>query len=150
MVLDWCDLCSGPLPSRCCGGSHTIVSLSDTQLKYVRSFICQPPRLSWADTAASTFGRLYGHLTPRLPLHLLGLPVATRKSLAGLIGSFATTALTTLVFWGFCTRGMGAELGDAVWQWSQLRTGGWLGIAILSVGAGAVTSIAEVLGEALP
>lgn len=67
-----------------------------------------------------------------------------------MIGSFATTAFTTLVFWGFCTRGMGAGLGDAVWQWSQPRTGGWPGIVLLSIGAGIVTSIAEVLGEALP
>jgi diacylglycerol kinase (CTP) len=37
--------------------------------------------LSWADTAASTVGRAYGHLTPR---------ISSRKSLAGSLASFAT------------------------------------------------------------
>lgn len=102
--------------------------------------------LSWADTAASTTGRLYGHLTAPLPAHLLGFPVATRKSLAGVAGSFIIGTLTTLVFWGFCTNGMGGELGQPVWQWYQPQNGGWLGLLVLSVGAGMIASGVEVLG----
>lgn len=37
--------------------------------------------LSWADTSASTFGRAFGHLTPKL---------GSRKSLAGSLAAFAT------------------------------------------------------------
>ncbi|KAF8310024.1 hypothetical protein DL93DRAFT_1682888 [Clavulina sp. PMI_390] len=101
--------------------------------------------LSWADTAASTFGRLYGHRTPRLPNRILGLPVAARKSLAGVFGSFTIAMLTTLAFWGFCTSGMGKGLPEASWQWTQPGTGGWAGLLLLSASAGVVTSIVEVL-----
>lgn len=48
--------------------------------------------LSWCDTAASTFGRLWGHLTPR---------VRRGKSLAGTIAACVTGVLTALVFWGW-------------------------------------------------
>jgi len=99
--------------------------------------------LSWADTAASTFGRMFGHLTPRLPLRILGLPIAHRKSLAGALGSLGTSVLTTMAFWGFCNVGMG--LNEAVWHWEQPRTGGWLGLSILSIGAGVITSFTELL-----
>lgn len=36
---------------------------------------------------------------------------------------------------------------EPVWSWDQPRTGGWSGLALLSVGAGIVTSITEVLGK---
>lgn len=48
--------------------------------------------LSWSDTAASTFGRKYGHLTPKL---------ARNKSLAGSIAAFCVGLVTCLVFYGF-------------------------------------------------
>ena len=88
---------------------------------------------------------MFGHLTPRLPSRILGLPVAHQKSLAGALGSFGMGALTTLAFWGFCGDGMGID--EAIWQWGQPRTGGWLGISLLSIGAGAATSFTELLGE---
>lgn len=103
-------------------------------------------RLSWADTAASTFGRMFGHLTPLLPVRALGLPIASRKSFAGVLGSFVTSVATTYTFWGFCTSGMRSGLPDPVWKWEQPRTGGWLGLGLLSLGAGIVTSFVEVLG----
>lgn len=106
-----------------------------------------PHRLSWADTAASITGRLWGHLTPKLPSTVLYLPVASRKSLAGVFGSLTTAALTTMIFWGFGMGGMGGWAGEPVWRWSQPRTGGWFGLSVLGMGAGTVTSIAEVLGE---
>ncbi|KAH6865607.1 hypothetical protein BKA58DRAFT_224622 [Alternaria rosae] len=48
--------------------------------------------LSWCDTAASTFGRLWGHLTPR---------VRKGKSLAGSIAACVTGVITAAVWWGW-------------------------------------------------
>lgn len=48
--------------------------------------------LSWCDTAASTFGRLWGHLTPR---------VRKGKSLAGTIAACITGVVTSLLWWGW-------------------------------------------------
>lgn len=47
--------------------------------------------LSWCDTAASTFGRLYGRYTPR---------IRKGKSLAGSLAACAVGILTALIFWG--------------------------------------------------
>lgn len=48
--------------------------------------------LSWCDTAASTFGRLYGRYTIRL---------RRGKSLAGTLAAFATGTLVAFYFWGW-------------------------------------------------
>ena len=48
--------------------------------------------LSWCDTAASTFGRLYGRYTIRL---------RSGKSLAGTLAAFMTGLLTAIMFWGW-------------------------------------------------
>lgn len=48
--------------------------------------------LSWCDTAASTFGRLYGRYTVRL---------RSGKSLAGTLAAFVTGLATATVFWGW-------------------------------------------------
>ncbi|KAI9885068.1 MAG: hypothetical protein M1823_003123 [Watsoniomyces obsoletus] len=48
--------------------------------------------LSWCDTAASTIGRAYGRLTPR---------IRRGKSLAGSIAAGVVGALTAFVFWGW-------------------------------------------------
>lgn len=48
--------------------------------------------LSWCDTAASTFGRLWGHLTPK---------VRKGKSLAGSIAACVTGVMTAAVWWGW-------------------------------------------------
>ncbi|SCV99450.1 LAFE_0A03444g1_1 [Lachancea fermentati] len=48
--------------------------------------------LSWCDTAASTFGRKYGHLTPK---------IARNKSLAGSIAAFVVGLCTCLLFYGY-------------------------------------------------
>lgn len=71
-----------------------------------------PPRyhsLSWADTAASTIGRLWGAYTPPLPrsipiiplIPFLRLPLAPRKSFAGFLASAFTGAVIAVGFWGF-------------------------------------------------
>ena len=48
--------------------------------------------LSWCDTAASTFGRIYGRYTIRL---------RRGKSLAGTIAAFMTGFITAAAFWGW-------------------------------------------------
>jgi diacylglycerol kinase (CTP) len=48
--------------------------------------------LSWCDTAASTFGRLWGHLTPK---------VRKGKSLAGSIAACVTGVITATIWWGW-------------------------------------------------
>ncbi|KAI0161378.1 cytidylyltransferase [Xylariaceae sp. FL1272] len=48
--------------------------------------------LSWCDTAASTFGRLYGRYTPR---------IRRGKSLAGSFAAFLVGVMTTGWFWGY-------------------------------------------------
>ncbi|KAI0364386.1 hypothetical protein BV20DRAFT_956343 [Pilatotrama ljubarskyi] len=64
--------------------------------------------LSWADTAASTVGRLLGRYTPPLPRSIpllpfvpfARLPLAPRKSLAGFIAGSLTGAAIAIGFWG--------------------------------------------------
>ncbi|CAG8449044.1 14976_t:CDS:2 [Acaulospora morrowiae] len=51
--------------------------------------------LSWCDTAASFFGRKYGHYTYRF---------SNGKSLAGTLGAIAIGSLAALMFWGVVTR----------------------------------------------
>lgn len=48
--------------------------------------------LSWCDTAASTFGRLYGRYTPQ---------VRRGKSLAGSLAACATGVVAAALFWGW-------------------------------------------------
>lgn len=48
--------------------------------------------LSWSDTAASTFGRRYGYLTPK---------IARNKSLAGSLAAFTVGFATCLMFYGY-------------------------------------------------
>ena len=60
--------------------------------------------LSWCDTAASTFGRLYGRYTIRL---------RRGKSLAGTIAAFVVGSLTAIFFWGWLGPRMGLKINDA-------------------------------------
>lgn len=106
--------------------------------------------LSWADTAASTIGRLWGRYTPPLPARvpILGLPLAPRKSVAGFIAGSITGALITAGFWGWI-----GPLGNADPMWSLeggvAGTGvlmGWLGLGLISVVGGIISGVAEALG----
>lgn len=111
--------------------------------------------LSWADTAASTFGRLWGSLTPPLPARLLGLPLAPRKSLAGFIAASLTGAAAAAGFWT-C---LGPINDNLTWSWnagvSSTFSGGSVeggkvfngltGLAVVTVWAGLVSGVAEAL-----
>lgn len=59
--------------------------------------------LSWCDTAASTFGRLYGRYTPR---------IRKGKSLAGSTAAFLTGVVTAWGFWGWLAPTIGPMPGD--------------------------------------
>lgn len=59
--------------------------------------------LSWCDTAASTFGRLYGRYTPR---------IRRGKSLAGSLAAFIVGVVTSGVFWGWLAPTVGPMPGD--------------------------------------
>ncbi|TFY58808.1 hypothetical protein EVG20_g8014 [Dentipellis fragilis] len=103
----------------------------------------------WADTAASTFGRLWGKLTPALPSRFLGLPLSPLKSTAGSIA--ATGFAIAIVFWesiaDSCmsydwTRGIVGEGRDTsavdaavrVWLcetgWEPVQVAGWVGLGL--------------------
>ncbi|TPX08883.1 uncharacterized protein E0L32_009701 [Thyridium curvatum] len=59
--------------------------------------------LSWCDTAASTFGRLYGRYTPR---------IRRGKSLAGSSAAFLVGVATATWFWGWLVPTIGPMPGD--------------------------------------
>jgi diacylglycerol kinase (CTP) len=124
-------------------------------------------RLSWADTSASTFGRLWGRRTRALPRSLLGLPFAPRKSLAGFIAASLTGALTSVAFWGWFAPLVNRP--EVSWTWvdgfsaspaagdgildnvkqghGSLTFGGWIGLGIIGIFAGLVSGVAEALGD---
>lgn len=128
--------------------------------------------LSWADTAASTFGRLWGRHTPPLPsrVPILGLPLAPRKSLAGFLAASITGAAIVFSLWSWLVPAVGGA--EPAWDWTRgvsgpgvdhspigqsvkavlrdagisgLPTGGWMGLAVISIVSGVVTGIAEAL-----
>ena len=102
--------------------------------------------LSWADTAASTIGRMYGRYTPKLPSRLFGLPLAPRKSVAGFLAASATGAAIAVGFWGVLSH----TRPGVSWTWENgffgAGGGGALGLAIIGLVAGLVTGVAEALG----
>ncbi|KAM5473441.1 Diacylglycerol kinase [Microsporum audouinii] len=59
--------------------------------------------LSWCDTAASTFGRLYGRYTPRL---------RRGKSLAGTLAAWVVGVMTAVAFWGYIIPAVGSFPDD--------------------------------------
>lgn len=120
--------------------------------------------LSWADTAASTIGRLFGSSTPKLPSRLpfLPLPMAPRKSLAGFLAASITGASIAFGFWGWiATMRNGGR--DVTWSWNggvrrlphpdspavAMGAGGPFGLLLISVVAGVVSGVAEALGALL-
>lgn len=105
--------------------------------------------LSWADTAASTFGRAFGSLTPKLPsrLPILCLPLAPRKSVAGFIAGSITGACIAVGFWTWFV-----SFGDteSSWHWSSSTESTsslthWVGLGVLGAVSGLVSGVAEAL-----
>ena len=73
--------------------------------------------LSWADTATSMFGCLYGAYRSKLPARLLilHLLLASWKSLVGFLAATLTEAGIALTFWGFAVP---LHAGGAQLTWS--------------------------------
>lgn len=112
--------------------------------------------LSWCDTAASTFGRLYGRYTIRL---------RRGKSLAGTIAAFITGMGAALLFWGFLAPKFGEMANSASdrfmfhgqlglptqitkrlgWNASKAVVTGPLALGIMSLWTGLVASVSEFI-----
>jgi diacylglycerol kinase (CTP) len=111
--------------------------------------------LSWCDTAASTFGRLYGRYTPR---------IRRGKSLAGSAAAGLVGVATSYYFWGWLAPRTGPFPGDENFPFmftgslhlphaaanavglsdSQATISGPVALAILSVWSGFVAAASEV------
>lgn len=112
--------------------------------------------LSWCDTAASTFGRLYGRYTVRL---------RRGKSLAGSLAAFAVGVFTAVLFWGFLLPKYG-ELADSSadafmfqnrlslpeqvtkylgWDNAKTVVTGPVALGVMSVVTGFVASVSELI-----
>ena len=112
--------------------------------------------LSWCDTAASTFGRLWGKYTPR---------IRRGKSLAGSIAAFTVGVATAALFWGVLAPNTSGTYNEGVNSFAfqgtltlpqqareQLHMGvrqatisGPLAIAVLSIVSGVVVSVSEAI-----
>lgn len=112
--------------------------------------------LSWCDTAASTFGRLYGRYTIRL---------RRGKSLAGSLAAFAMGALVAVFFWGWLAPRTGPFPDDPVngfmfqnrlslpsqaksflgWEADQGVIVGNTALAIMSLCTGLIGSLSELV-----
>ena len=108
--------------------------------------------LSWCDTAASTFGRLWGHRTWR---------VRKGKSLAGSIAACVTGIITAALFWGWLAPTMSSYDHDFAFQGvltlpskardtlglsvAQSSISGYVALGAMSVCAGIVASASEAI-----
>ena len=107
--------------------------------------------LSWCDTAASTFGRLYGRYTPR---------IRKGKSLAGSTAAAVVGMMTAAVFYGWAVSRYGFKDGFLFQGTLSLpnlmleplkltseqgSVGGWVALSIVGVWSGFVASASEVV-----
>ncbi|KAK3314660.1 hypothetical protein B0H66DRAFT_317422 [Apodospora peruviana] len=110
--------------------------------------------LSWCDTAASTFGRLYGRYTPR---------IRRGKSLAGSLAAFFVGVGTAAWFWGWLAPRSGPFPGDETFMFTgalrlpvrmaeavgltaaQATISGGLALGVVSVWSGLVAAASEVV-----
>ncbi|KAF2215853.1 hypothetical protein CERZMDRAFT_34287 [Cercospora zeae-maydis SCOH1-5] len=112
--------------------------------------------LSWCDTAASTFGRLWGKYTPR---------IRRGKSLAGSLAAFVVGVASALLFWGFIASKTPEEYHQGVNSFAfqgvltlpapaseylgldlkQATIAGPVALGVMSVVAGLIASISEAI-----
>ncbi|KAF2874638.1 hypothetical protein BDV95DRAFT_604799 [Massariosphaeria phaeospora] len=111
--------------------------------------------LSWCDTAASTFGRLWGHRT---------WSVRRGKSLAGSIAACVTGIITAALFWGWLAPHMSFhDQGEHAFAFQgvlalpaqarealglsvpQASISGYLALGVMSLSAGVIASASEAL-----
>jgi diacylglycerol kinase (CTP) len=110
--------------------------------------------LSWCDTAASTFGRLWGRYTPR---------IRRGKSLAGSLAAFIVGVATSCFFYGWLVPRVGPMPGDETFMFKgtlslpqalieatglttkQASITGPLALGVMSLWSGFVASASEVV-----
>lgn len=110
--------------------------------------------LSWCDTAASTFGRLYGRYTPR---------IRRGKSLAGSLAAFVVGVGTSVFFWGWLAPTKGPFPGDENFMFTgtlslprvladavglepaKATISGGLALGVMSLWSGFVAAASEVV-----
>ncbi|KAL9949534.1 hypothetical protein D7B24_005825 [Verticillium nonalfalfae] len=110
--------------------------------------------LSWCDTAASTFGRLWGRYTPR---------IRRGKSLAGSLAAFLVGVGSSAFFWGWFVRFFGPQPGDEGFMFQgslrlpqaaaeavgltseQATVAGPLALGVVSLWSGFVAAASEVV-----
>lgn len=109
--------------------------------------------LSWCDTAASTFGRLYGRYTPR---------IRRGKSLAGSAAAFLVGVVTAWGFWGWLaptigpmpgdegfmfkgTLGLPRAVADAVGLGGEATVSGGVALGLMSLWSGFAAAASEVV-----
>ncbi|KAK5997246.1 CTP-dependent diacylglycerol kinase 1 [Cladobotryum mycophilum] len=110
--------------------------------------------LSWCDTAASTFGRLWGQYTPRL---------RRGKSLAGSLAAFLMGVATSYFFYGWLVPAIGPMPGDENFMFQGTLTlpqavteaiglsdsvasiSGSLALGVMGIFSGFVASASEVV-----
>ncbi|SPO03373.1 probable HSD1 ER membrane protein [Cephalotrichum gorgonifer] len=112
--------------------------------------------LSWCDTAASTFGRLWGRYTPR---------IRTGKSLAGTLSAFLVGVATSWLFYGWLAPRTGPFPGDVDYPFmfqgvlrlpavaaealglsdAQATISGGLALGVMSIWSGLVAAGSEVV-----
>ncbi|CCE63952.1 hypothetical protein TPHA_0G01150 [Tetrapisispora phaffii CBS 4417] len=88
--------------------------------------------LSWSDTAASTFGRKFGHLTPK---------IVPNKSLAGSLAAFIVGVVSCLILYGFFFPCFPHLNGPGVISWTPETNK--LSLLQLSILGGFVASLSE-------
>lgn len=117
----------------------------DAQLSLMSLFIIS---LSWCDTTASIFGRLYGSRTSRLPQSLslpftrlrIPLPFARRKSIAGFVGAVVTGSLLAAGFWGLL-----APIDELLPASARLIPS-YMKVCAASIVTGLVAGVSEAIG----
>lgn len=99
--------------------------------------------LAFADTSASTVGRVFGRYTVRLP----SPPFAEKKSLAGFLAAFAAGAFVSWLIWGWqvVDGGSIAEAGRHSLDTLSWNASGKLTLPSLMLAVGAISAFTESL-----
>ncbi|GMF00275.1 hypothetical protein B5S28_g4383 [[Candida] boidinii] len=90
--------------------------------------------LSWSDTAASTFGRAYGHLTPK---------IARGKSLAGSIAAFITGVFASYLLYNYLLPNFPLVNNNIYSDLSYNKDNNILNIHFLSLLSGLIAAVSE-------
>ncbi|TIA87983.1 hypothetical protein E3P99_02867 [Wallemia hederae] len=99
--------------------------------------------LALADTSASTFGRVFGKYTSKLP----SPPFGEKKSIAGFLAAFAAGSFVSWLIWGWnVVNGSSiAEAGRLSTDTLSWYASGKITLPLLMLGVGAISAVTESL-----